>query len=319
MVEQLPLTRDDLIKLYGLRKEVISKNFANLDSAVCAEIRDPRSFAKAPFSSLEEVEKKKYIYLGKQLIKWIKPKNPEAWLFASGLAGFSLREPCDKRIKFIEDRINLLIDIFSEEIKFITDFTSSFCWIQSNDDYHVGSAAFYEIPHCTFFSDLAMFSIPPEIVVPREYSEYAILENLYHEALHHQMHAFSVLAVDGYLLDASSIIPEISLSWRNRKFSLLEAVHALHIYSIVTPLRLQFLKKITNNRVIDLKENKNFEWIFKACNDGLRMWGDLSKVLLTYTSYFQSPWSFFISSWHAKYEDFFPIITKILIELKFHN
>ncbi|MHB1221972.1 MAG: hypothetical protein ACYC0J_08250 [Gammaproteobacteria bacterium] len=302
MFNKIPLSRKDLIHLYSnfndQSKDVI---FSDIDPSICAKIRDLVNFNKASFLPLlGQNTKEKNIRFGNGFVRWIQPADAGRLLEAAGLNNFSLKEPCEKRINFVEEKIDKLIDIFPDEIVFIVDFTSSIFWLQAESDEFIGSAAFYEIPHGTFLSDLAMFSIPPEVIVPKQFAEYAIFENLYHEALHHQMHAFSVLSVDGYLLNSLKPTPNISLSWRNRNFTLLEAIHALHIYSLVTPLRIKFFKRVKDAS----NDTVNLLWIQNAYIDGLRMWKELGEILMSYKCYLKDPWPEFISLWDKKYNDF---------------
>jgi hypothetical protein len=300
MIDRLPKNRDDLVNLYFSKSPDANKNsFHDLEPSVCAKSRDIDTFNKKSFLSTSEIEEARNIKLGDHVINWVFPASGEEYFEAVELKDFSFKKPCEKRIKFIEDQVTGLMELYPREIKFITDFTSTILWLQPGGESFLGSAAFYEIPHCTFFSDLAMFSIPPEIVVPKQYAGYAILENLYHEALHHQMHTFSVLATDGYLHDEMKQSLEIHFPWRNRTFTLLEAIHALHVYSLVTPMRLKFLSKMLSKSDIEKPE-----WAKQAFDDGLKMWGGLSNKLTTYSSEFKDPWFSIIKLWNSQYHDF---------------
>lgn len=288
MLNRLPANKDDIITLYNTKNNNTSV-ITQLEPVICAQIRDK---AQQQFSEFLEKPTNKKITIANQSIEWIDPVYTDGLLNAVGLENDALIKPCQKRIKFIEIALQYLTSLFKNELDFIVAFTSSICWLQPNEGHWLGSAGFYEAPHCTFFSDLAMFSLPPEIIVPKKYAGYAILENLYHEALHHQMHAFSSLTQSDYLQIDSSNMPLIQLDWRDRSFTLLEALHALHVYAMVTPMRLTYYQTLFQQMVNDL------DWILKAYQEGLRMWKDLSAILLTYLNDFKSPWTELIIHWH---------------------
>ncbi len=234
------------------------------------------------------------VHIADTKIEWSCPENPQALLESVGLNEFRLKKPCEKRIAFIEAELRTLENSFQAELAFIANFTHRIFWLESNEEKALGSAGFYEVPHGTFFSDLAMFSIPPEIIVPKEHARYAILENLYHEALHHQMHGIEKNLNQGYLQNDCITIPTITLSWRDRTFTLLEALHALHVYAYVTPLRRHYSVMI----------NHTNDTIKKSIQDGLRMWQDLTSVLNAHLPKFKDPWSSYIIEWELQLKKF---------------
>lgn len=268
-----PINRKELLNLYCNNPLVSIDSIQTLEPSKIGLLRNSK--LDQPLHGADN----QFIRIGKYPIAWSFPKKPTTLLEVIGLNHTTLKPPCEKRINFLETELAKLIPLFENEINFIAEFTSSICWIES---YAIGSAGFYEVPHCTFFSDSAMFSIPPEIVVDQTHAAYAIFENLYHEALHHQMHAFSTLTY-GYFIDELKEKPFISLSWRDRTFTLLEAIHALHIYSTVTPLRLKYYNQN------DLPEN------FYV--DSLRMWKDLTTQLCPYFNLFKKPWPDLFLQW----------------------
>jgi len=274
----------------------------NLHPLHCAKLRDPETYQMEPFLVTMNGEK---IKIGNNDIIWLDPNNCSQLLAAVGLSSFSQKLPCRKRIVFIEERIQPLLQLFPEEFKFITDYTSTICWLNNNyDQESIGSAGFYEIPHCTFFSDTALFSVPPEIVPPKAHAGYAIFENFYHEALHHQMHSVSALSKESYLVDSKKDSPTITLDWRNRKFTLLEAIHALHVYAMVTPLRFNYSQTITESAKGQEQQIEHIKWINQALAESLKMWDDLSTLLLQYLQLINPFWSQLIVQWRDKYNNF---------------
>lgn len=300
-----PSNRAELVNLYlqsGYNTSLESIN--RLEPAICARITNGSLFQSAPYNDLiscigNDVSQ---ITIKGKPVYWVKPESSVQLADAVNIRNISLSAPCAKRIAHIERSFENLSSLFPHQIEFITDFVSCIFWvdIKMNPEILVGSAAFSEVPHAVFFSDYGMYSLPPEIVVPHEHSSFAIFENLYHEALHHQMHVFSNLVTGGYL-DLHSKLPEvIKLSWRDRDFTLLESLHALHIYSYVTPLRFAYLNHLNQSK------NSSFcvKWLRQACFDGLRMWNDLSCELLKHIAHFKYPWKNLITEYVECYAAF---------------
>jgi hypothetical protein len=168
------------------------------------------------------------------------PKNKSCIFEFLGIPEFPIIYPSKSKSKFLSSSIRDFSELFSKEIQFIRDFTKSLIWIGPRGDQYLGSAAFAEFPHCTFFSDAALFSVPPAVVVPRSMAAFAVIENLLHEALHHQMHAIHEFSGNPYIRDGA-LDERIVLNWRERDFTLTEALHALHVYSVIKPLRKMWL------------------------------------------------------------------------------
>lgn len=296
-----PKNKIDLINLYRkINSKFIIEDANILEPAYCALFWNKILFESSPYENLinsnNSVSK---ISVKNKLIYWVKPSEPKQFLNAVNISNMSFSDPCVKRIVHIENSLANLDSLFSNEIEFIANFVSCIFWMRAGENL-LGNAAFSEIPHTVFFSDYGLYSLPPEIYVPRQYSEYAVFENLYHEALHHQMHAYANLETKGYF--EGNILPTdvISLNWRDRTFTLLEAFHALHIYSVVTPLRYLYFYHLKGKN----NDFNSIEWTYKACQDGLRMWRDLSNEMLKYENLFKNQWKNFIFDFYEGYSIF---------------
>lgn len=295
----MPSTREEVVGKYLSLSErrhlkVDVSKLINLDPSVCADLRDSKCYKQSSYSSISEVDIGETICIGNRGIGWVKSGTTSlGFLSAVDLSNFKLKNPCRRRAKHIQNEIEQISFAFSEEIDFIESFTSALAWLEPCEDVSIGSAAFYEVPHCTFFSDMAMFSIPPKVILPEKYSGYAILENLYHEALHHQMHTISV-DTNGYFKSDEQALPIINLDWRDRSFSLIEAFHALHVYRCITPMRIKYCKIV----LMLLRSNGvGVDSMLIAIEEGIKMWRDLSMILLGYVSQFKSPYSDLIYEW----------------------
>lgn len=294
---EIPINRDALIKLYMKAKPKDASLIAMLDPEYCAKTRDPDGYSLFPFSLPINRSTAELIKIAGCELSWLLPRNSDLMMRAIGLEGFLIKPACDKRIKYMLDVLTGIAPLYPNEISLIAHFTSCIIWLESSDHQFIGSAAFHEVPHCTFFSDAAMFSLPPEILVPKEFSSYAILENLYHEALHHQMHSYASLATEGYLCEGQSSTSFISMDWRDRTFTLIEALHALHVYSLVTPMRYKY-KTFLEDKGINVQPD---DWINVAINEGMKMCSDLYDAIEKQKNYLKEPWSSLPTEWMSAY------------------
>ena len=144
---KLPVTRADLIHLYTAHHSVRREEIADLNPTKIAFARDKKTYQLSPFQNISE-NATHSINIGRHPIKWINTLSDNSLLHAVGLNEFTLKEPCNKRIHFIEKQLLSLTPLFEKEIDFISELTSAICWIDSQS---IGSAGFYEVPHCTFF------------------------------------------------------------------------------------------------------------------------------------------------------------------------
>ena len=282
-----------------------------LDPETCALIRDPVCFSKNKFSFLKKESVLNYINLKERKLAWSIPCSNINIESIIGFPNLVFEPPSDKRINFINTSFETLYKAFPEICGFIFDFTSTICWLSFKSEGMLGNAAYYEIPHCTFFSDFGFFSIPPKTVIPRVSGCYAVLENLYHEALHHQMHSFSALCTDGYLLEPSVTKLRFCLDWRDRDFTLLESLHALHVYSTITPMRVKYFNLISN-------EIEQSSWLRDAISDGVRMWDELAAIVMMHQHYFKKQWQVLINLWIADLDYIKGTVGQLLEEFDEH-
>lgn len=199
--------------------------------------------------------------------------------------------PCTKRISYIEQKLLEIKDIFPDQLGFIFDMTKALVWIAALDNKMFGNASFFELPHCTLFSDSALFSIPPNSVLP-QHTAYAVFENLYHEALHHQLHAFAFLNQEQYL--TANIQPTMHLAWRDKTFNITQAIHGLHFYASVIPCRIKQANIYFANR-----DSQSFAIMLDAINSAHKTWVDLSQFIRDNFSCITKEWQELIINWLA--------------------
>ncbi len=114
--------------------------------------------------------------------------------------------------------------------EFIQNWCSAIVWLRRKADASVTeitSASIPSLPLCTFISRKAIRHIPPKIIL-KEIGLYGLQENLYHEALHHQLTCF--LLFEDILHTPPAESPHVSIPWRNAKWPLDRVFHAAWVY-----------------------------------------------------------------------------------------
>lgn len=215
----------------------------------------------------------------------------EKILSVTNASNIRMLSACAKRIEYVEQKLSEIKDIFPDQLAFIFEMTKSLIWIDTLDNKMFGNASFFELPHCTLFSDSALFSIPPSSILPKN-TAYAVFENLYHEALHHQLHAFACLNQEQYLTD--NIQPIMHLAWRDKTFNITQAIHGLHFYASVIPCRIKQANIYFANR-----DSQSFAIMLDAINDAYKTWVDLSQFIRDNFSCITKQWQELIINWLA--------------------
>lgn len=198
---------------------------------------------------------------------------------------------CAKRIAYVEQKLSQIKDIFPDQLAFIFEMTKALIWIDTLDNKMFGNASFFDLPHCTLFSDSALFSIPPRSILPK-HTAYAVFENLYHEALHHQLHAFAFLNQEQYL--TGNMQPILQLEWRDKSFDITQAIHGLHFYASVIPCRIKQANIYFNNR-----DTTSFAIMLDSINDAYKTWIELSQFIRKNFSSITNVWQELIINWLA--------------------
>jgi hypothetical protein len=124
----------------------------------------------------------------------------------------------------------------------VSQFTSMLVWLEPGRTQGGGGAfsstSFYELPHCTFLCDLALFHIPSNVVF-RLPSVYALQDNLYHEALHQRLIA-TIRCRD--ILDGRRAVercPRIWIPWRRVYWTLEHSLQGGFVYLHLALMRAE--------------------------------------------------------------------------------
>jgi hypothetical protein len=163
-----------------------------------------------------------------------------------------------KTVKVLEN----LQDSDPGRSKQIEDWTSLIVWVERNPGSNatlLTSSTFPLLPHCTFLSQKALRHVPPNSVFSRD-SNYALKENLFHEALHQELAAAllhrQILSED-YWADNSE---RVAVPWRGASWEPDRVLHAVYVYATLLPMRAEALATAA-----DEQESK---WLESALSEG---------------------------------------------------
>ncbi|WP_330925964.1 hypothetical protein [Candidatus Sororendozoicomonas aggregata] len=287
--------KTDIISEYKKNKYSASNKIEQdvfLNPISCAKLRknNQYTFEIPSISEHSFLKKSKQLKISKDcILHWVNSENGDKIKESCGLEEhlYSI-DYCSERSFFLRKKIDLFSPYFEEEISLIARFISSIVWLTSDDDdAEFGSASFYEMPHCTFFSDAALFFVPPYIQIEKGISGIAIIENMYHEALHHQMHSHCFNNKISYGKNINPYEETVYLPQRkDRKFTYFQAINALHVYHNVVKFRekaISVLNKIDIKNSSKLPEkylNKSVEMKHFLYESLLREKRNLSKEMI---------------------------------------
>ena len=128
---------------------------------------------------------------------------------------------------------------------YICDWISWVQWVEqdpANPGPLLTSSTFPALPHCAFMSTKAQRHIPPNLVFASD-SQYALFENLFHEALHQQLSS-TILFLDSIRPDfTSNESRKIPVPWRGQAWEPDRVLHATLVYGELLNLRLDACTK----------------------------------------------------------------------------
>ncbi|TDR79724.1 hypothetical protein [Paludibacterium purpuratum] len=303
-MELIAKSKSDLIRHY---KNICgNKNYkydiGDLWPPACAEIRDPALFEKIPFSISHESIR--CFDIGCLKLNWLDAEDGKSIIKAIGMDDLQV-EPIsysESRAAFIEAGVKQFEDVCRNELEFISEFTSSIVWLTPKSaTSSFGNASFYMVPHTTLLSDGSLFFIPPFKQIPREFGGFGFIENLYHEALHHQVHAHCAFTKTNYCIDGIDAFSHI-LSFpkrSDRTFTFFQAINACHVYRELTNFRQRVLVSLEKNAS---KSSESLSWLHEAKNEAFLMWKEFASELFKERDKFIQPWQDFIVAWKQEAE-----------------
>lgn len=177
-------------------ESALHKDIREKVAPICAQVRDQAMHDRFFALPRKHVSK---IDIGNWSFNWTNADEGEAMALLMGISDVGSIPVCDNRLAFLNDGVKRFSSLYESEMTFIADFISTLVWlIPKNANANNGSASFYELPHVTFISDATLFFVPPFHQLPREFGFLGFVENLYHEALHHQVHTFNAFHGNQY-------------------------------------------------------------------------------------------------------------------------
>lgn len=148
---------------------------------------------------------------------------------------------------YIESGLQSLYLLDETKLAFVAEWTSMIVWVERSSAFAgqlLTSSTFPNFPHCTFLSLKSLQHIPPNNVLGFP-SDYALAENLYHEALHQELAAWLLhqpVLSDNY---HSRETDKIAVPWRGGAWEPDRVFHAIYVYSHLIPLRQMAMEKLT--------------------------------------------------------------------------
>jgi hypothetical protein len=257
----------------------------------CASLRDPVLFSHMPFTlQKQDVQK---VSLGNHHFYWLNAKAGHTLSLLMDIEGVNAISACDRRLDFIHQGIKSLAPVCQQELAFIADFISAWVWLSpAQKTANYGSASFYEIPHVAFISDAALFFIPPCHSLSRELGVIGLIENLYHEALHHQVHSYCAFKQPYYCKDNLDH-NKLWFPYRtDRSFSYAQAFNACYVYGEIIRFRgkmAEYLAHIDNTAPLS-----------EAISSARMMWLTLAGALFAVKEAFLPPWQGLIETWYLQ-------------------
>ncbi len=289
----LPYGRKEMLKDYTscCRQSAHYQDLLEQWPPICAKVRDPATHNNYRFTLTRQQVTR--IRIANSVFNWANAEAGEAMALLMRISDVDCISACDNRLAFLKQgqkRFSLLCE---REMEFITDFISTWVWLTPKNGFaNNGNASFYQIPHVTFISDATLFFIPPFHQIPRQFGFLGFVENLYHEALHHQIHTFLAFHGQKYCYGnlAESLIQFPQR--QDRTFSYSQAFNACYVYGEIVKYR----QKVANV----LKEGYrpvDSAWITEALSSAIMMRSNLIERLYCIKEAFLPPWKLLIEAW----------------------
>lgn len=263
---------------------------------ICAQVRDQamhdRFFFALPRKHVSKID------IGNWSFNWTNADEGEAMALLMGISDVGSIPVCDNRLAFLNDGVKRFSSLYESEMTFIADFISTLVWlIPKNANANNGSASFYELPHVTFISDATLFFVPPFHQLPREFGFLGFVENLYHEALHHQVHTFNAFHGNQYCQGA---LGESLIDFPQRQdriFSYTQAFNACYVYGEIVRYRRKVAQHLSTEY-----QTKELTWINEALDSATMMRFNLAERLYHVRDAFLPPWKSLIEEWQFENE-----------------
>ncbi len=264
--------------------------------SICAQVRDHATHEKYHFTLLRKQVSK--VDIGNGSFNWVHAEAGEAMALLMGISDVGSIPVCENRLAFLNDGINRFPSLYESEMEFITDFISTLVWLTpKNTTANNGNASFYELPHITFISDATLFFVPPYHQLPREFGILGFVENLYHEALHHQVHAFNAFHDQQYCHGSHGAALINFPQRQDRTFSYTQAFNACYVYGEIVKYRRKVAQHLS-----ETYRPEELIWINEAVSTAKMMRFNLAARLYHVRDTFLPPWKSLIEEWKFENE-----------------
>lgn len=284
--------KSDMLEDYYSRctKKSVHTDLQEMWPPSCAKVRDPFIYNRFPFALKRDQVKN--VNIGNWSVNWVNSDAGTAMSSLIGIRGVDCIRSCENRIQFINSGIKKYPLLCENEIKFI----STLVWLTPNNSAaDSGNASFYELPHVTFISDATLFFIPPFHQLPRNFGIIGLIENLYHEALHHQVHAYNAFHGQRYCHDNQEDKLLCFPSRRDRTFNYAQAFNACYVYGEIVKYRAKVAENLSK-----MYGKDELLWINDALISAKGMWFNLAHGLFDVRDAFLSHWRVLIETWQVE-------------------
>ena len=264
------LTRSQVVSKYkklrtSLGETQTATEIEKLPPALCrALILDlvTPSLVRSPYTGVRR-ESIKWLSAGKDYVGLYLGSETPPIVANLPLAGHKITVGARHFFPYIRKSLDLLASFDPKLVEYIGQWTSLIIWTEREPSYAgtlLTSSTFPMLPHCSFLSSKALQHIPPNNVLGYV-SQYALAENLYHEALHQELSAY--LLHEDILKSSynSTDTAKIEVPWRGGSWEPDRVFHAVYVYSRLIPLRELALREYNCS-----KEEK--DWISNSVKEG---------------------------------------------------
>jgi hypothetical protein len=277
-----------------------------LGSAACARARDPAQFKRTPFEDVPAGHATR-LRAGPLELDWLDADAATPLVNTVRLDGLGVAPIayCERRAEFLHRHVGDMAALCAEELDFIQQFTATLVWLAPRrEDAHFGNSSFYLAPHVTFVSDGTLFFIAPQRQIPRQFGGYGFIENLFHEALHHQVHAHCALTRTHYCVEDIDAFRELlDFPCRpDRTFTLFQAINAYHVYGFIAPLRLRVYTALARSR--GERGARELDWLLEGARSALQLWLAFGAALNEVQHKLLPQWRDLVADWAGQAEAF---------------
>ena len=168
-----------------------------------------------------------------------------------GMSGYRIATPNKVRQRKFEEALELFRShalqspFLRDHLQILEQEAQEIVWLKECGVHEVfASAAYPELPGKIFVTDAIFVGLPPDVQLSGLHP-YAVIENLVHESLHHDLHRqlLNRSEADGEDL-ISKLQDQVRIPWRNTTWSVEKALHALKVYQVVLHLRVWALDEL---------------------------------------------------------------------------